>query len=119
MGKEVIQMKKIFALCLAVLPSLSYLSTAAFADEPLKVKGTVTKIDVAAKSVTIQPKEGEAVTVVMEDADLLAKVKEGEKGQATYLVKDGKNVGTKLKKAEPKVASRCIRSNQLLRRLEC
>lgn len=71
---------------------------AAFADEPVKVKGTVTKIDEAAKSVTIQPKEGEAVTVVMTDADLLSKVREGGKGQATYTVQDGKNVGTKLKK---------------------
>ena len=62
------------------------------------MKGTVTKIDTAAKSVTIQPKEGDAVTVVMEDADLLDKVKEGEKGQATYIVKDGKNIGSKLKK---------------------
>jgi hypothetical protein len=69
-----------------------------FAGDTIKVKGTVTKIDAASKSVTIQPKQGDAVTVIMEDADLLAKVKEGEKGQATYEVKDGVNVGTKLKK---------------------
>ena len=61
------------------------LAISAFAEESVKVKGKVTKIDVAAKSVTIQPKEGDAVTVVMEDADLLSKVKEGEKGQATYV----------------------------------
>lgn len=85
---------------IAVLCTIAFLAVAisAFAEEIVKVKGKVTKIDAAAKSVTIQPKEGDAVTVVMEDADLLSKVKEGEKGQATYAVKDGKNVGTKLKK---------------------
>ncbi|HEY6009982.1 MAG TPA: hypothetical protein VIX18_00825 [Nitrospirota bacterium] len=90
-------MKKMLVICLTVAVALT-LSMSAFAGEAVKVKGTVTKIDAAAKSVTIQPKEGAAVTVVMEDADLLSKVKEGEKGQATYEVKDGKNVGTKLKK---------------------
>lgn len=90
-------MKRILVACITVVVALSF-SIAVFANEPVKVKGTVTKIDAAAKSVTIQPKEGEAVTVVMEDADLLSKVKESEKGQATYMVVDGKNVGTKLKK---------------------
>jgi len=90
-------MKRILVVCIALAVALS-LSTAVYADEPIKVKGTVTKIDVVAKSVTIQPKEGAAVTVVMEDVDLLSRVKEGEKGQATYAVLDGKNVGTKLKK---------------------
>jgi hypothetical protein len=42
-------------------------SRAAFAEEPIKVKGTVTKID-EEQRVTIQPKEGEAVTVVMKMA---------------------------------------------------
>jgi Cu/Ag efflux protein CusF len=90
-------MKKIFVLCLIVMVSV-VLSSAVFAGDTLKVKGTVTKIDTATKNVTIQPKQGEAVTVTMEDADQLSKVKEGEKGQATYEVKDGKNVGSKLKK---------------------
>lgn len=90
-------MKRILVACITLAVGLS-LSTAVFASEPIKVKGTVTRIDEAAKSVTIQPKEGEAVTVFMEDADLLSKVKEGGKGQATYAVLDGKNVGTKLKK---------------------
>ncbi len=90
-------MKKIFAICLAGVLSFALVASV-FAEEALKVKGTVAKIDVAAKSVTIQPKAGDAVTVVFDDADLLDKVKEGGKGQATYVVKDGKNVGSKLKK---------------------
>jgi len=90
-------MRKMFVICLTVAVALA-LSMSAFAGETIKVKGTVAKIDAAAKSVTIQPKEGEAVTVVMEDADQLSKVKEGEKGQVTYEVKEGKNAGTKLKK---------------------
>lgn len=90
-------MKRIFATCLVVMTAFIF-ATTLFADDAMKVKGTVTKIDTAAKSVTIQPKEGEAVTVIMEDADLLDKVKEGGKGEAKYVVKDGKNVGTKLRK---------------------
>jgi hypothetical protein len=73
-------------------------SATVFGEETVKVKGTVIKIDESTKSVTIQPKEGDAVTVAMEDADLLGKVKEGQKGQAIYMVKDGTNVGIKLKK---------------------
>ena len=90
-------MTRILAVCIALAVALS-LGSAVFAEESIKVKGTVTKIDAVAKSVTIQPKEVAAVTVVMEDVDLLSRVKEGEKGQATYAVVDGKNVGTKLKK---------------------
>lgn len=90
-------MKKV-ATFLLVITVVTVLSAAALAEDALKVKGTVTKIDTAAKSVTIQPKEGEAVTVIMEDADQLDKVKEGGKGEAKYIVKDGINVGAKLRK---------------------
>lgn len=90
-------MKKIMVVLVTVLVALSF-SMAAVAQEEQKVKGTVTKIDAAAKSVTIQPKEGAAVTVVYDDADLLSKVKEGGKGEARYVVKDGKNSGVKLRK---------------------
>ena len=90
-------MRKILTSGVALFIAL-VLGTSVFADEALKVKGTVAKIDTASKSVTIQPKEGEAITIVMEDADLLDKVKEGGKGEAKYIIKDGKNVGTKLRK---------------------
>lgn len=90
-------MKTIILVTSAILV-VFVLGTSVFADDSLKVKGTVAKIDTAAKSVTIQPKEGDAVTIVMEDADLLEKVKEGGKGEAKYVVKDGKNVGIKLRK---------------------
>jgi len=90
-------MKKIMVVLVTVLVAFS-LSMVAVAQEEQKVKGTVTKIDAATKSVTIQPKEGAAVTVVYDDADLLSKVKEGEKGEAKYVTKDGKNSGVKLRK---------------------
>lgn len=90
-------MKKRFAVFPVMVIALVF-ATSLFAEEYLKVKGTVAKIDTAAKSVIIQPKEGEAVTVVYDDADILDKVKEGGKGEAKYVVKDGKNAGTKLRK---------------------
>ncbi len=90
-------MKRLFVVVVALLMVFS-LGMIAFAQEELKVKGTVTKIDEAAKSVTITPKEGAPVTVVADDASMLSKVKEGEKGEAKYVVKDGKNVAVKIKK---------------------
>jgi Cu/Ag efflux protein CusF len=90
-------MKKVFAIMVMVVVALS-LSMAAIAGDEEKVKGTVTKIDQAAKSVTITTKDNQVVTVVFDDASLLSKVKEGEKGEARYTVKDGKNAGVKLRK---------------------
>lgn len=90
-------MKKLFVLCLAGVIFFT-VSATVFGQEEIKVKGTVVKIDESTKSITIQPKQGDAVTVVMEDGELLWKVKEGQKGQAIYMVKDGTNVGIKLKK---------------------
>ena len=90
-------MKKIMVALVTVLVALSF-SMAAVAEDQQKVKGTVTRTPAAARSVTIQPKEGAAVTVVYDDADLLSKVKEGEKGEAKYVTKDGKNSGVKLRK---------------------
>jgi Cu/Ag efflux protein CusF len=90
-------MKKLVAIMVMVVVALS-LSMAAFAGDEEKVKGTVTKIDQAAKSVTITTKDNQVVTVVYDDASLLSKVKEGEKGEARYTTKDGKNAGVKLRK---------------------
>jgi hypothetical protein len=90
-------MKKIALMVVTFLVAIS-LTTAASAEETLKVKGTVIKKDEAAKSVTIKTKAGEEVMVVMEDADMLGKVKEGGKAEAKYVVKDGKNVGSKLRR---------------------
>jgi len=91
------EMKKAIVVVMTLVVALS-LGMAAAAQEEMKVKGTVTKIDEASKSVTITPKEGAPVTVVADDASMLSKVKEGEKGEAKYVVKDGKNVAVKLRK---------------------
>lgn len=90
-------MRKISVVLIAAVLTLA-LGTAVMAQDLLKLTGKVTKIDTAAKSVTIQPQEGAEVTVIMEDAEMLSKVKEGEKGEARYMVKDGKNMGTRLRK---------------------
>lgn len=90
-------MKKALVLVISLVALLS-LSMAATAQEHLKVKGTVTKIDEAAKGLTITPKEGAPVTVTVEEPSMLSKVKEGEKGEARYVFKDGKNVAVKVRK---------------------
>lgn len=88
---------KVSVLFLAFAVVLAF-STGAMAEDVLKVKGTVSKIDTAAKSITITPKTGDQVTVIMEDADQLDRVKEGEKGEVRYSVKDGVNTGVKVRK---------------------
>ncbi len=90
-------MKKIMMVIVTVFVVLSF-NIAAVAQEEQKVKGTVTKIDVATKSVTIKTKASAEVTVVMEEPSQLDIVKEGEKGEAKYVVKEGKNVGIKLRR---------------------
>lgn len=90
-------MKKIFLANLAVIIMLSF-TMAALAQEELKVKGTVTKIDTSAKSVTIKTKDGAEVTVVMDNPDMLSRVKVNDKGEARYVVKNGVNAGVRLRK---------------------
>lgn len=90
-------MRKALVVVVALLVAVSF-AMPAFAGDLVKVKGTVIKIDTAAKSVVIKQKDGVEVTVVVEDAELLEKVKEGEKGEARYVVKDGKNVAEKLRR---------------------
>ena len=72
--------------------------TVAMAQELIKVTGLVMKIDTATLSVTILPQVGDAVTVIMSNAESLSKVKVGDKAEARYRVKDGKNMGRWLRK---------------------
>ena len=87
-------MKKITGL---VIAASIVLGTVVIAQELLKVKGTVTNIDTAAMSVTIKPENGDVVTIIMKDAESLSKVGVGETAEARYMIKDGKNIGTRIR----------------------
>ncbi|HLE39869.1 MAG TPA: hypothetical protein VI956_00020 [Nitrospirota bacterium] len=90
-------MKKLSLIFLAVVIVLGF-SAPAFTQEQLTVKGTVTRIDTAARSVTIKTKDGAEVTVVMDDPDMLYRVKEDDKAEAKYVVRNGVNAGFRLRK---------------------
>ena len=90
-------MKQIFMICLAVVIACS-LSTVVSAKDELKVRGAVTKIENATKSITIQPRDGGAVTIVMNDAAMLSKVKEGDEAEVKYVVRNGVNAGSRVRK---------------------
>ncbi len=92
-----VNMSRLLTLCLTAIIVLSF-SIDAAAQEEIKLKGTVTKIDEASKSVTIKAKDGAEVTVVMDDAGMLSRVKEDEKAEATYRVKNGVNAGIRLRR---------------------
>ena len=91
-------MKKISIVSLAVVLMLA-LGTAVMGQELMKVTGWVSRIDTGAVSVTILPEGGTAVTVIMGDPESLSKVEEGDKAEARYRVKDGKNMGRWLHKS--------------------
>jgi Cu/Ag efflux protein CusF len=91
-------MKKISIVSIAVVLMFA-LGTAVMGQELMKVTGWVSRIDTGAVSVTILPEGGTAVTVIMGDAESLSKVEEGDKAEARYRVKDGKNMGRWLRKS--------------------
>ena len=80
-------------IAVVVIAIVMLLGTAVIAQELMKVKGLVIKIDTVAVSVTILPQVGDAVTVIMNDPESLSKVKVAEIAEARYRVKDGKNIG--------------------------
>jgi hypothetical protein len=90
-------MKKISIMSIAVV-LMCGLGTAVMGQELMKVTGWVSRIDTKAVSVTILPEGGTAVTVIMGDAESLLKVDEGDKAEARYRVKDGKNMGRFIRK---------------------
>jgi len=90
-------MKKISIVSLAVVLMFA-LGTAVMGQELMKVTGWVSKIDTGTVSVTILPEGGTAVTVIMGDVESLSKIVEGDKAEARYRVKDGKNMGRWLRK---------------------
>jgi hypothetical protein len=89
--------RRFLALCLGVIIVFTFGLTAV-AQEEIKLRGTVTKIDTAEKSVALKTKDGAVVTIVMDDANMLSRVKEDEKAEATYRVKNGVNAGIRLRK---------------------
>lgn len=91
-------MKKLTAMVIAALALTFALGAAVMAQELMKVRGWVSKIDAGAVSVTILPEGKTAVTVIMGDAESLLKVREGDEAEARYRVKDGKNMGRWLRK---------------------
>jgi Cu/Ag efflux protein CusF len=91
-------MKKMAVMALALVLAVA-LSTSLMAQEAMKVTGWVSKIDNEALSVRILPEGGTAVTVIMGDVESLSKIVEGDKAEARYRVKDGKNMGRWLHKS--------------------
>ena len=90
-------MRKLKVLMLATVVMLAF-AAPVMAQELMKVTGWVSNIDTGAMSVTILPEGGTPVTVIMGNAESLSKVEEGDKAEARYRVKDGKNMGRWLHK---------------------
>lgn len=86
------------AVAVTVAAVMLALVTAVMAQELMKVRGWVSKIDTAATTITILPEGGKPVTIIMGDPESLSKVDEGDEAEARYRVQDGKNIGRRLQK---------------------
>jgi Cu/Ag efflux protein CusF len=81
-----------------MIAAASSASTPAFSQIEFKVRGEVVKIDAAARSITIKPREEAAVTIILNNGASLSKVKAGDQVEVKYLSKDGINSATKVRK---------------------
>jgi len=85
-------------LILAIF-SLTILSATAIAEEKKEIKGIVHKVDLKNNLVVIKTADNEFVPVIVENKNVLKRLKsgwigEGEYVYVKYVVKDGKNVST-------------------------
>ena len=85
-------MNRLLTLCLTAIIVLSF-SIDAAAQEEIRLQRDGYQDRRSGKSVTIKAKDGAEVTVVMDDAGMLSRVKKDEKAEATYRVKNGVNAG--------------------------
>jgi hypothetical protein len=89
--------KKVVVVVIALVMAIALLAPV-MAQELMRVRGTVTKIDTETMSVTIEPEGGAKVTVIMGNAESLSRVKVGETVESRYTVTEGKNIGKRLRK---------------------
>ena len=90
-------MRKVVVVVIALVMAIA-LVTPVMAQELMRVRGTVTKINTETMSVTIEPEGGAKVTVIMGNAESLSRVKVGETVESRYTVTEGKNIGKRLRK---------------------
>jgi Cu/Ag efflux protein CusF len=85
--------KRSIVLMLAVMIVASFAGIAySEAGKEMKMSGTVSAVDTAAKSVTIKDDKGKETVITGVDEKSLAGLKAGDGVEAAYHVKDGKNV---------------------------
>lgn len=97
-------MKKVNILAGILLILSLMVSGMAISEELISIKGKVKTIDLKTNTVVITTKDGQEVTIAVEDETTLAKFKdgrisEGDEVKVKYVIKDGKNISTYFKKA--------------------
>jgi Cu/Ag efflux protein CusF len=111
-------MKRSLTLALVLLIGLAFATVGFAAEKTSKMSGEVTKIDAAAKTVTVKDKQGEKEFSIADDVKLgvykaIDEIKAGEKVAVSFVEKEGKVVAkeikkvvAKAKKAAPKAAAK-------------
>jgi Cu/Ag efflux protein CusF len=94
-------MKKFGIITLTILIAISFIGLAVAAENIIEHKGTISKIDEAAMTVTVKDAEGKEITMVVADLKMLADLKVGDRVISKYIVKDGKNICKEIAKEGP------------------
>jgi len=92
-------MKKAFAVTLALMLCLSAIALAADNDKSMQgaVSGTITKVDNAAKTLTIKEASGNETTVYWDEATKVnGDLKEGSMATVSVSDKDGRKLATSI-----------------------
>ncbi len=95
---------KVIILVTIIISIMFMMAGKVIADEnQISIKGKVRNIDLSSNTVTIMTKDGD-VNVLIEDEETLNKFKtgkiiEGDEVKVKYIIRDGVNVSTYLKKA--------------------
>ena len=99
-------MKKAFAVSLALMLCLSAIALAAPNDDKnmqATVSGTITKVDAAAKTLTIKEASGNETTVYWDESTRVSgDLKEGSMAQVSVSDKDGRKLATSISVKAPK-----------------
>lgn len=97
-------MKRFGVIAVVLLIAFAFTSMAIAKDKPMEHKGTISKIDLKAKTFSMKDDKGVEITMIVEDDKILKTLeglKVGDKVVCKHIVKAGKNICQGVIKKKP------------------
>lgn len=91
-------MRVLGVLAVTLLIVLASVGVAVSAEKLMELKGTISKIDIQARTCTIKDEKSKETTVLVEDVKVLAGLRVGDKVAVKIATKDGKNIAKEVMK---------------------